>query len=649
MPNRRQSDAELQLQHIYSVFEQAPAMIALMQGPEHTFVFANALYLQSTGKTKAIIGKTVRQVFPELEQQGIFDILDEVYATGVPAMGSEVSLQLDRTNSGQLTEAFIDIAYQPHRDATGAVAGILTHAVDVSAQVLSRQRLEESEERFRTLIQQSTDAIQLVTTDGEVLYSSDSVMNVLGYTPQEILGVNVTPYIHPDDVPLFTKKMVKLLQRPRGHVMLEYRAKHKDGSWVWLETTLTNHLATPNIMAIVGNFRSITKRKAAEQALRHSEARLRRLVEANVIGIIFWHIEGGITYANDMFLQMVGYTADDLAQGAIDWLRMTPPEYAAVDTQAVQDLNKLGYHKPVEKEYVRKDGGRVDVMVGSAFFDTDKKEGIGFVLDVTDQKRTAIQRDRFKQTAALLEAQRQQLIAINQAKDEFISLASHQLRTPASAVKQYIGLVLEGYVGPVAEQQKHMLQVANESNERQIKVIDNLLRVAKADAGKIVPEFKPVDMAYMLADVVEEQLPVFTDRRQTVQVDTPSAPIMADADGRLVRMVLENIVDNASKYTPKGKAVSVHIADTADEVRISIADQGVGISKKDRALLFKKFTRINNPLSDEVGGTGLGLYWAKKVIDLHKGTITVVSRHARGTTFTVTLPKSQPAPKPPKV
>src|SRR5689334_775641 len=132
-----------------------------------------------------------------------------------------------------------------------------------------------SERRFQTLIKQSSDAIQLVSPEGKILYSSDSVEKVLGYTPEEILGVNLSPYLHPDDAADFRKQWRRLLKTERGQLTLEYRVKHKDGQWVWIETTLTNHMATPNITAVLGNFRNVTERKFSEERLRESEENLR--------------------------------------------------------------------------------------------------------------------------------------------------------------------------------------------------------------------------------------------------------------------------------------------------------------------------------------------------------------------------------------
>jgi PAS domain S-box-containing protein len=124
---------------------------------------------------------------------------------------------------------------------------------------------EESVDVFRTLIEQSGDAIQLINPQGEILYSSDSVFKVLGYTPEELQGQVAAPYIHPDDLPYFMEKVKGLLETPKKQVTMEYRVKHKNGSWVWLETTGTNHLDTPSIRALVGNFRDVTKRKELER------------------------------------------------------------------------------------------------------------------------------------------------------------------------------------------------------------------------------------------------------------------------------------------------------------------------------------------------------------------------------------------------
>ncbi len=232
----------------------------------------------------------------------------------------------------------------------------------------------------------------------------------------------------------------------------------------------------------------------------------------------------------------------------------------------------------------------------------------------------------------------QELIAINKAKDEFISVASHQLRTPATGVKQYIGMLLEGYAGDLSEPQMAMLHTAYDSNERQLQIVNDLLKVAQLDAGKVQLRKAKVDIVKLLHDIVSEQALKFRHRDQKVSFVHAKPSVSAMVDKLKLRMALENIIDNASKYSENGKAVEVSVKTTAKAVTIEVKDHGVGIGSHDQDRLFQKFSRIDNPLSTQVGGTGIGLYWTKHIIDLHGGSIKVVSKRGQGSTFVVTLP-----------
>ncbi len=231
---------------------------------------------------------------------------------------------------------------------------------------------------------------------------------------------------------------------------------------------------------------------------------------------------------------------------------------------------------------------------------------------------------------------RQKLESLNQAKDEFISLASHQLRTPATGVKQYLGMLLREFV-----------QHAYDSNERQLSTVSDLLSIAQADAGRIDLHRKPVNLVQLIDGILDEQTAKFIDRRQTIGFRHAETTCTASIDEVRMRMVLENLVDNASKYTPQGNKIQLslsHIAPTTalddgrNKVVIRIRDQGVGIAKDDLAAIFDKFTRIDNPLSEAVGGSGLGLYLARKIVELHGGTISVNSTIGKGSCFNITLP-----------
>lgn len=227
---------------------------------------------------------------------------------------------------------------------------------------------------------------------------------------------------------------------------------------------------------------------------------------------------------------------------------------------------------------------------------------------------------------------------IDHAKDEFMSLASHQLRTPATAVKQFLGMIREGYVGGLTKDQADMINDAYLSNERQLSIISDMLQVARVDAGRMVLRKTTVDLVALVKEVVAEQTPIIIDRGQTVTV-AQAKRVVAGVDRSRLRMVLENLVSNASKYTPAGGTITASVATTGKMVHIEVTDTGVGIKDDDMRHLFGKFSRITNELSTLVGGSGLGLYLAKRIIDLHGGTIEVRSTPGKGTTFIVLLPK----------
>jgi signal transduction histidine kinase len=238
-----------------------------------------------------------------------------------------------------------------------------------------------------------------------------------------------------------------------------------------------------------------------------------------------------------------------------------------------------------------------------------------------------------------LKKQRKQLIALNDAKDEFISIASHQLRTPTTTVKQYLGMLLEGYAGHLTDEQLSMIMTAYDNNERQLKIITDLLRVASVDAGKVRLNKAETDLAQLISAVISDMRASFDERKQKVIFNPPASQLSAQIDARLLRMVLENLIENAGKYSPKESTVKVSLGTDLGSTVLQISDNGVGIDKKDQAKLFHKFTRIENPMSASVGGTGLGLYWVKKIIDLHGGSIDIASTAGKGSTFTIKLPR----------
>jgi PAS domain S-box-containing protein len=496
-----------------------------------------------------------------------------------------------------------------------------------------------SERRFQTLIKQSNDGIQLVTPDGKILYSSDSVEKIVGYKPQDVQGGNIRPYIHDDDWDSFGPVWEKLLAEDGATVTLEYRVKHQNGTWIWLETVLTNHLKTPNIKAILGNFRNITERKLSEEKLRKSEEQLRFMAESLPQKIFTSDPDGITEYINPQWSEYSGSPSlhiMDRSKGSLiheDDLEFSMDRwrYSLESGEPFSIEHRMRRHDGMYRWHItrakpmRDDKGKIVRWFGSS-------------TDIHDSKISLQREHELTIQAVTLSKQREKLLALNASKDEFISLASHQLRTPATVVKQYLHLILDGYAGDINPSAMEMIAKANASNERQIEIVDDLLRVARLDAGKIVLDKNMVNIVPLVQEVANELHAIYDERNQQLTITYSEPGISTSLDQPRIKMVLENLLDNASKYSPHGKTVRVAIKKDNGDVTIAIKDQGVGIKQKDIPKLFQKFSRLANPLSVSVGGTGLGLYWAKRVVELHNGTIEVESSYGEGSEFSVILP-----------
>lgn len=242
-----------------------------------------------------------------------------------------------------------------------------------------------------------------------------------------------------------------------------------------------------------------------------------------------------------------------------------------------------------------------------------------------------------RQKIVLLAEQKRQLIKLNQAKDEFISIASHQLRTPATAVKQYIGMITEGFAGDVSTNQLDLLRRAYESNQRELNVIDELLKTAQLDSSRFRLNQTTVDLNDFTSQCLEALRETVESKRQKL-VFVPGPDVQVTLDPSEMKLAIDNLIENASKYTPEKKAIAVSTGHTKTRALIRVKDEGVGIAKQDQKLIFEKFSRVSNSLSDTVSGTGLGLYWVRRIVRLHRGTIRVSSTPGKGSEFVISLP-----------
>lgn len=234
---------------------------------------------------------------------------------------------------------------------------------------------------------------------------------------------------------------------------------------------------------------------------------------------------------------------------------------------------------------------------------------------------------------------RREVERLSNAKSEFISIASHQLRTPLAAVKGYISMVLEGSYGKLNERAKRPMENVYQSNERLIKLVNDLLNLSRLDAGKIKFEPKPTSLEEMVKGIVEELRITIENKGLYIKMKWPELPlpeVMVDRDH--IRQVIINIIDNAIRYTEKG-GVTVKFQITNSKLQIIIADTGEGMTKEEISHLFESFSRGTAGTRFWTEGAGLGLYIARKFIDMHKGRIFAESKgKGKGSTFYIEIP-----------
>jgi two-component system phosphate regulon sensor histidine kinase PhoR len=202
-------------------------------------------------------------------------------------------------------------------------------------------------------------------------------------------------------------------------------------------------------------------------------------------------------------------------------------------------------------------------------------------------------------------------------------------------------MILEGYKGKIPDNQIDALRKAYASNERQLGIINDLLRVAQLDAGKVVLSLKPVDLVPVMGKIISDIESRLRGKNQRVVFHAPKSGTTIPIDLDRMLMAFENIIDNASKYSPDDTTITIEIKPRKYELDVTITDEGIGIRKRDLPKLFQKFSRLEDPSMNDVSGNGLGLYWANKIIELHKGKLTIESKPKKGSTFIVTLPKKE--------
>jgi PAS domain S-box-containing protein len=624
--------------------------------------------------------------------------------------------------------------------------GVVMHT-DITARRLAESKLRESEERFRTIFDAAPAGIAVSTPPGHFLETNAAFGRMLGYTAEELRGMNFANVTHPDDLQVNLDLRQDILTGRRKGFVMEKRYLKKDGEVLWSRHSVSaTHGERGEIATLIAVTEDITQQKQFAQELqkqknelqilfdlipariwfkdtrnglvrvnrqaaesigrtveeiegksleeclpelagtyyaddleviesgkpklgivetrrqpdgqevsvqvdkvplldekgkvtvivimvhditdrRRMEGRFRMLVDSNVQGVMFWHRDGRILEANDAFLKIVRRTRAELEAGEIDWMKMTPPEYADLDRRALEELAARGVCTPFEKEYVLKDGARVPILLGSAVFRDNPNEGVCFLIDQTERKKMERQ---------FLRLQRIESIGT------LAGGIAHDLNNILAPILMSILLLKQNARDELS---RNILDTIEVSAKRGSDIVGQVLSFARGvESQRIEVHLK--HLFKEMEKVVQDTFP--KDIRMTSTIPAGTWTVLGDPTQ--IHQILLNLCVNARDAMPRGghlilaaencemdeqyAAMTLEKTKKGRYVRLSVTDSGTGMTRDVVDKIFEPFFTTK-----EVGkGTGLGLSTVMAIVKGHEGTINVYSEPGQGTTFHVYLP-----------
>ena len=583
---------------------------------------------QWSKRSEEIFGWTQEEILNK--NFGAFDIIHEgdIEATSKVAeelllgiKNGNISQNRNKTKEGKVIHC---VWYNSViKDETGKVKSVMSLVQDVTKRVEDEESIRISEKRFRALIENGKDAIAIFSADGKPSYITPSITKVLGYSEEEVYQLDILGLVHPDDVPGVTLALQRVMKAPGipmpGHTS---RMKHKDGSWRWIEATITNLTDDPHISGIVDNFRDITESVESEMLITKTNRHLKRAQSIANIG--YWELDlqtGSNFWSEEMFV-ICGIDEKEGVPSIDDFFKMVHPEDLNYIQEKHMSVLESKQTIPMEYRLVRRDNSLIYVQAIASCVQDEYGNNIameGTLQNITERKNEEVALKN------LLHKTTDQ----NKRLKDFSFMTSHNIR---SSVANIMGLTSILEMGTNNTECMGMIKTASLHLDTTLKNISELLNFENEFTSIHMVECRVNNSAQRtlsLNSAVISQKEIFVELNIPPELTVTSIPAYLDS-------IFHNLITNAIKYGTTETVRQLRVAARKEDkkVIIEIQDFGLGIDlSQDGDKLFKLGSRLH--LSSE--GQGLGLYMTKYQIEAMGGTIDVKSKIGYGTTFTVTL------------